>query len=143
MRNAVDNLSVPVWMRRVLLAAAAYNLAWAVFMIAWPAGLFRLAAMPAQGPVALALTQGCGLLVGLMGLGYAIGSRDPARHRAVILLGLTAKVLGPFGTARAVMDGVLSAEFLLLAVPNDVIWWVPLGLIVWRARERSLPAGWI
>lgn len=126
------------WMRRVLLAAALYNLAWAAFMMAWPAGIGRLCGLPAPTPVTLALWQGVGLMIGLLGLGYLIASRDPRRHWGLIFIGLLSKVIGPFGALKGTLDGVFTAEFLLLSIPNDLVWWVPLGLILWKSAKQPL-----
>lgn len=128
--------AVPAWMRRVLLAAAFYNLAFGVWATFWPEAWFTISGLtpPAYPDVWRCL----GMVVGVYGLGYAIAAINPLRHWPIILVGLLGKVLGPLGFVTAVAAGrlPLRAGWMLLA--NDLIWWVPFGMILWAAARAHL-----
>jgi hypothetical protein len=123
-------------MKRWLLAAAAYNLAFGVFAIGFPGALFAWAGMPA--PNYPELWQCIGMIVGVYGLGYAIAAQDPLRHWPIVLVGFLGKILGPLGFAKALVVGSLPLKFGAILLSNDLLWWVPFGWILlaaWRARR--------
>ena len=121
-------------MKWVLLAAAAYNLAWGVYVVVWPMSFFTLLDMPP--PRYPQLWQCIGMIVGVYGIGYGIAAIDPMRHWPIVLVGLLGKVFGPIGFVMAVMNGELPLDFGIVNVTNDLIWWAPFGLILWRAYRR-------
>ena len=98
-----------LWMRRVLLAAAAYNLAWGGFAILFPHAMFEWIGAPP--PLYPALWQCIGMIVGVYGLGYAIAARNPLRHWPIVFVGLLGKILGPIGFTWALIDGSFPAAF--------------------------------
>jgi hypothetical protein len=83
--------------------------------------------------------QCVGMIVGVYGIGYAIAAFDPLRHWPIVLVGFLGKVLGPLGMANAIWQGKLPVVAGLTCFTNDLIWWVPFGIILWRAYqvERS------
>ena len=130
-------------MRRVLLAAAVYNLAWGAWAILFPNAMFHFAGMtPPNYPQ---LWQCLGMIVGVYGVGYAIAAFDPARHWPIVFVGLLGKVLGPLGMLDALVRGALPWKFALTCATNDLIWWLPFALILrhahadWR-EERAAAA---
>src|SRR5689334_18386241 len=93
----------PPWMRRVLLAAGFYNLAWGAWAILFPNAMFHLADLPpANYPQ---LWQCIGMIVGVYGVGYVIAAFDPMRHWPIVFVGLLGKVLGPIGMVAALIHG--------------------------------------
>lgn len=120
-------------MRRWLLAAALYNLAWGGLVIAFPKLIFELTKIQTPNAVGLAIWQCVGMIVGVYGVGYWAASRDPLRHWPIVLVGLLGKIFGPIGFAKALLDGVFPAEFGLTIITNDLIWWIPFTLILWHA----------
>ena len=132
----------PSWMRRVLIAAGIYNLAWGAWTIAFPATLFQWTG--AELPRYPEIWQCVGMIVGVYGIGYLAAAIDPLRHWPIVLVGLLGKVFGPMGFVVALMRGVFPPAFGLTILTNDLIWWVPFALILaaaWRAGEMSIPAG--
>lgn len=121
----------PPWMRRVLLAAAAYNILWGAFVILFPGALFRWLGM--AEPNYPALWQCIGMIVGVYGVGYAVAASDPARHWPIVLVGLLGKLLGPIGMVHAVATNALPWKFAAVCLTNDLIWWVPFWLILRHA----------
>ena len=123
----------PRWMRRVLLLAGVYNLVWGAFVVLFPLALFRWAGMaPPRYPE---IWQCVGMIVGVYGVGYAIAAFDPMRHWPVVLVGFLGKLAGPVGMVQAIWLGRLPPSAAWLSLTNDLVWWVPFALILWRAYQ--------
>jgi hypothetical protein len=129
-----DASKAPAWMGVVLWVAAVYNLAWGAWVILWPNALFDWAHMPRLNYPQI--WQCVGMVVGVYGIGYGIAARNPLRHWPVVLVGLLGKIFGPIGFLRAVWKGDLPTRFGATILTNDLIWWVPFTLILWRARQE-------
>ena len=123
-------------MSRVLLLAGAYNLLWGGFVVLMPAALFSWAGM--EQPRYPELWQCIGMIVGVYGIGYIAAAANPAGHWPIVLVGFAGKVFGPIGFAMALMNGRFAADFAWVILFNDLIWWVPFGLILLHARRRPL-----
>ena len=132
--------SSPRWMRQVLLAAGIYNVLWGGFAVLFPGAIFHWLQMPP--PNYPQFWQCIGMIVGVYGVGYAIAASDPVRHWPIVLVGFLGKVLGPLGMVQALWTGQLPWGFALNCVTNDLIWWVPFGLIlkhVWDQHQQDTP----
>ena len=73
------------------------------------------------------------MIVGVYGIGYLIAARDPFRHWPVTLIGLLGKIFGPIGFGMALVSGQLPTSMSWTIVANDLIWWIPFGMILWSA----------
>ncbi len=124
----------PRWPKRVLLAAAAYNLAWGAGVILFPNMMFQFAGMDL--PRYPEIWQCVGMIVGVYGVGYALAARDPARHWPLVLVGLLGKILGPIGFVHAAWKGTLPWSLGWTIVTNDLVWWWPFAAILLAARRR-------
>jgi hypothetical protein len=125
------------WMRRVLLAAAVYNVAWGAFAIVSPLAVFRWCGFDPL-PSYPELWQCLGMVIGVYGVGYGIAAFDPYRHWAILFVGLLGKLFGPIGFVALALSGRLPWSFGAMLLFNDLIWWVPFALILWRAMRASL-----
>lgn len=138
--NSVDleaaAVESPVWMGRVLIAAAAYNLAWGAFAILSPLTIFQLAGFQPL-PLYPELWQCIGMIVGVYGIGYGIAASNPTRHWPIVLVGLLGKIFGPIGFAGAVASGRFPAAMGWTILTNDLIWWIPFTGILWHAARVS------
>jgi hypothetical protein len=132
-QTSVQEHEMP-WMRKVLFVAGIYNLLWGAFVVLFPLTLFRWAEM--RLPVYPEIWQCVGMIVGVYGVGYIIAAFDPLRHWPIILVGLMGKILGPIGMANAVWLGHLPPVAGLVCATNDIIWWLPFGLILWAAYRK-------
>ncbi len=121
-----------------LIAAAAYNVAWGSLAVVVPTALWNLIRSPR--PSHLGLWQVTGLFVLLFGLAYWWASRDPVRHRHLVVIGLLGKALGPIGFAWALVAGDLPLAFGLTIVTNDLIWLPAFGAFARDAARVS--GGW-
>lgn len=119
-------------MSRVLIAAGIYNMVWGAWTILAPGASLRLGGLP-DDPVVQPIWQCLGMVIGVYGIGYWLSARDPFRHWIIILVGLLGKVLGPIGYVYSVYRGVLPPDGFKTLLTNDLIWWVPFTVILWRA----------
>lgn len=127
------------WMSGVLRAAGAYNLAWGAFVIFFPQLPFRWAGM--EPPNYPEIWQCLGMVVGVYGVGYVIAAVDPLRHWPIVLVGLLGKLLGPIGMLWSILHGRLPSAAGWTCVTNDLIWWAPFALILYRAyRAKRTPS---
>jgi hypothetical protein len=122
-------------MKTILLAAAAYNIAWGAWVLLFPNMGFELAGLtPPHYPQ---IWQCVGMIVGVYGVGYAIAAFDPLRHWPIVLVGLLGKILGPIGFVDAALRGTLPWVFGWTILTNDLIWWWPFGMILYRAWQHA------
>lgn len=123
----------------VLLAAALYNLCWAAWFVFSPVSAFKLAGL--ASPRYPELWQGMGIMVGVYGFGYAIAATDPLRHWPIVLIGLGARIVEPVGFAHAAAQKRVPWNVAWVIIVNDLIWWVPFGLILlsaWRQHQSRI-----
>ena len=131
----MNEFSVPVWTRIVLTAAGIYNLLWGVWVVLLPATVFELAGLaPVNYPE---IWQCVGMLVGVYGIGYLVAASHPLRHWPIVFVGLLGKVLGPMGMVWAIIKGTFPLHMAWVCVTNDLIWWPPFAIILWRAYSAS------
>jgi hypothetical protein len=119
-------------------AAAAYNLAWGLTVILWPAAFFRLLRMPAPGEVAI--LQALGMMVLVYAPAYWWIARDPVGHRHLVVIALLGKILGPLGFLWALSAHTLPLAFGLTIVTNDCLWWPAFMAFLVQAARHS--GGW-
>ncbi len=99
--------------------------------IADPQWMFRFAGMPLQNYPEI---FGClGMVIGLYGVLYLEVARVPEHGWLLAAVGLTGKILGPIGQAQLMWTGQWPTAALVLAIPNDLIWWIPFGLYLYDA----------
>ena len=128
------------WMKTVLVASGLYNLLWGLSVVLMPQqtlswlGLDPLPRYPQ-------FWQCIGMIVGVYGVGYLLAARDPFRHWPVILTGLLGKILGPVGFAAAATSGTLPVSMGWTIIANDLIWWVPFSMILWKAVRYEQTIG--
>ncbi|MDA8743679.1 SelL-related redox protein [Rubripirellula amarantea] len=129
------------WMRKILIAAAIYNLIWGTWVVLRPNDLFTLTGI--SPPVYLGIWQCVGMIVGVYGVGYAIAASNPIRHWPITLVGLLGKILGPIGFVSTVATvgpadpGYLPLSWGWTIVTNDLIWWAPFIAILYVAFKES------
>ncbi|MCA8997041.1 MAG: SRPBCC family protein [Planctomycetaceae bacterium] len=124
---------IPFWAKSWLFAAGIYNLLWGAVIILAPQWLFEATGTPP--PLYPQCWQCVGMIVGVYGIGYLIAAADPVTHWPIILVGLLGKVFGPIGFLIALREGVFPLAFGATILTNDLIWWVPFALILWKSSE--------
>jgi len=129
----------PNWMKRWLLAAGVYNVAWGLLVGLWPNLMFDWAGM--QRPNYPELWQCIAMIVGVYGVGYALASLDPYRHWPIVLVGFLGKVFGPIGFVQSAVEGRFTWWFGVNNITNDLIWLVPFFLILKGAWTDAGPVG--
>jgi small multidrug resistance pump len=125
----------PRWMSVTLWLAAVYNIVWGGWVVLFPLSFFQWLALPP--PNYPQIWQCLGMVVGVYGIGYACAAPHPLRHWPIVLVGLLGKLCGPLGFLVAVSKGELPWRFGFLLLANDLIWWVPFALILYRTFEEA------
>lgn len=129
----------PKWIPTLLYLAAAYNILWGIWVIAFPEALFQI--LEIESPRYIPIWQALGMVVGVYGVGYAIAASNPYRHWPIVLVGLIGKILGPLGLAISLWSGSLPPGFFWQILLNDLVWWVPFSLILLQTVQfHSAPA---
>ncbi len=119
-------------------AAAGYNLAWGLLVIAWPVSFFRLIGMSPSSQIAS--WQALGMMVLVYAPAYWWVARDPLRHRHLVVIALLGKLLGPLGFLWALHAHTLPLLFGLTILTNDCLWWPAFTAFLVKAARRS--GGW-
>ncbi|MEM1422671.1 MAG: peroxiredoxin-like family protein [Planctomycetota bacterium] len=135
MSHPLDNTPdrAPSWTRKWLIAAGIYNLVWGAAVVLFPNLLFEATGI--ESPVYPQIWQCVGMIVGVYGIGYLVAARDSRRHWPIVLVGFLGKIFGPIGFAQGVFTGELPWQFGLTIPTNDLIWWIPFGLMLWDAAR--------
>lgn len=117
----------------VLRVAAVYNLVWGAWVGLFPQHFFQLVGMPEiNHPM---VWQGMGMVIGVYGLGYWWAARHYLRHWPIVAVGMLGKILGPLGYVGSLAMGMPYPQFGYMLLTNDLIWWVPFGLMLWQAWQ--------
>ena len=122
-------------MRWWLLAAGVYNLVWGSVVVVAPDFPFALAGMPPLAQPGRAIWQCLGMVLAAYGLGYIAASRAPLRHWPIVFVGLFGKVMGPIGFVWSAWQGTIAWKFGATILTNDLLWWIPFGLMLLAARR--------
>ena len=125
-------------MRWWLLAAGVYNIVWGSVVVVAPDFPFALANMPALAQPGRAIWQCLGMVLAAYGLGYIAASRAPLRHWPIVFVGLFGKVMGPIGFVWSAYQGTIAWKFGATILTNDLLWWIPFGLMLVASRRACL-----
>lgn len=128
----IEEQPVSPWMKPVLRAAGIYNLCWGTWVILFPLASMKVCGYP-NPPTYPEFWQCIGMIVGVYGIGYWIAASDPYRHWPIVLVGFLGKVLGPIGFLYGWTIGRLPLTAGIVNITNDLIWWGPFAVILWRA----------
>lgn len=123
-------------MRLTLLAAGIYNLVFGIWAVAWPQLWFQWSGMDL--PRYPEIWQSVGMIVGVYGIGYLVAATNPILHWPIVLVGFLGKIFGPIGFALAISKGTLPLSSAWITLTNDLIWWIPFGLILWATIQAKV-----
>lgn len=123
------------WMKAILFIAGIYNLLWGASVIFLPRFWFNLAKL--DQPNYPQLWQDIGMMAAVLGVGYMIASTNPLRHWPVVLIGFLSKIFGPVGFLYYYMRGEMPLVVLNMHFTNDIIWWIPFGVILYNAYKHD------
>ena len=129
------------WMRRWLLAAGIYNLAWGAVVVLFPDLPLRLFGVEPLVGTGRAIWQCLGMVIGVYGIGYLAASLNPVRHWPIVLVGLLGKIFGPIGFVWCATRGEIDWRFGLTIPTNDLLWWIPFALVLRAAWGAARTAG--
>ncbi len=122
------------WGKACLWGAGLYNLLWGGLVIAFPQLFFRWAGMEPLNH--WPIWQCLGMVIGLYGFAYLLAATDYRRHWPIVLVGLVGKIAGPIGFLWSAARGEIPWAFGVMIVTNDLIWWIPFGMLLWDAAKH-------
>jgi small multidrug resistance pump len=125
-----------LWEVRWLQVAGIYNLAWGAVVMAWPHWWFDVSG--AERLNFPEIWQCVGMIVGVYGIGYLAAATDPHHHWPIVLVGLLGKILGPVGFLNSLANGRFPLLFGATILTNDLLWWIPFSLILWRSWKSRV-----
>lgn len=122
-------------MRLTLRLAAVYNILWGAWVVLFPNQFFEWTGMaPINYPM---IWQGMGMVIGVYGLGYWWASNDPVKHWPIVAVGFLGKIFGPIGFLINYLSGQVPFTFVFTLITNDFIWWIPFGIILFKAHKND------
>ncbi len=128
--------------RALFIAAAAYNIVFAVWSGFFPRQFFTMFAT--EPPGSQASWRVTAVVVALFGLIYAYAAYRPTRADIPVAVGLASKVLGPFAWLLAVTRGEMSPQLFPVLLLGDLLWWFPLlTYLLRRSAWRRAAIAWI
>lgn len=127
----------PKWMKICLILAGIYNILWGLFTVSFPKFYFDFSGMTYTNYPEI--WQCVGMIVGVYGIGYIIAAGNPYKHWPIIFVGLLGKILGPIGYINAYSAGRFTLKAGLTNITNDLIWWIPFAIILWKAYKYYHP----
>ena len=116
------------WSRVILRLAGIYNLVWGAIVIAAPSPCFAGSGWKNRGILPFGSASAWWSVS--MELDTGLRRLTRFRHWPIVLVGLIGKVLGPIGFVWAAWTEQLPWAWGLICLTNDLIWWVPFGLIM-------------
>ena len=126
---------IQAWMRGVLLTASVYNLAWGIFLFWSPTSYIKWMTEGVQTQNQWVLYQAIGILV--VAAMLFMGFLRPLKFKGLILLSFLAKLLGGVIVYFMIMESQLTKKFMFHLLMNDLVWLVPLLLIVLAAFKAE------
>ena len=121
----------PCWMRRVLLAAAIYHIAFAIWANCWPHLWFDWLGI--DRPNHVLLWRGVGLVIGLMGVCFLVAAKNPIHHWLIVLIGFAKFNLGIAGFALEIFHGEIPLHSIWMMAVDDLVWWAPFAGILYAS----------
>ncbi len=128
----LDQMKSPPWASRVLLVAGLYHLLWGSLAFSMPTRMLTWSGVNPL-PIYPQFWQCIGMMAAACSIGLLAASRDPYRHWPIVLVGLLATTLIPFGLLIAMFSETLPAAMGWLILSSGLIWWVPFTSILWGA----------
>ena len=123
------------WKYYLLWFAGVYNLLWGASVIIAPKLFFNLSGMVL--PNYLMIWQCVRMIVGVHRIIYIIAAYQPNVHWPIVLVGFLGKIFGPIGFLWYLAQGAFPPEFALTILFNDLVWWIPFGIILWDAWKSG------
>ncbi len=126
-------LRVEPWMRGLLLLAGAYNVGWGIFIYAFPESFYAWITQSAQAAPWYITWLGAGVLA--FALGYLLAASYPTKLWWIVALGFFSKLFGAVGFYFVVMQQNITKKYIFHLLMNDLVWLIPLGLILIRIMK--------
>lgn len=123
-------------MRTCLLLAGLYHLAFGIWVNAWPFLWFDWSGI--DRPNHPMLWRAVGLISAAVGAGLLVASRSPVKHWPIVLAAFLKSTLTIVGGSLAYLNGEIPARGCWILAVDDLIWWVPLAMILWSTVKAHI-----
>lgn len=122
------------WIKITLLLAAIYNLIFGGVTLLFPSQSLQIIGIESNGQTIL--WQCLGMVIGVYGIGYAIAAFHPFQHWPIVFVGLLGKFFGPVGFFIYAIQGTIPWKMGWMLLFNDLIWWIPFTLILYKTVQN-------
>lgn len=126
----------PRWMKTALVLVGLYHLAFGIWANAWPFQWFDWSGI--ERPNHPMLWRAMGLISAALGIGLLMAARSPVKHWPVVLATFLKSTLTIGGGAMAFMNGEIPQRACWILAIDDVIWWLPLAMILWSTVKAHI-----
>ncbi|OYV04715.1 MAG: hypothetical protein CFE26_15405 [Verrucomicrobiales bacterium VVV1] len=116
-------------MKTALVLAGLYHLAFGIWVNAWPYLWFDWSGI--ERPNHPMLWRAMGLISAALGVGLLVAARSPVKHWPVVLAVFLKSTLTIGGGIMAFVNGEIPQKGCWILAIDDLIWWVPLAMILW------------
>jgi hypothetical protein len=120
-------------MRWVLLSAAVYHILFAVVANFWPYSCFDW--LHIARPNHVILWRVVGIAIGILGLAFLFGSRNPTNSWGIVLAGIIKFSVGIGFFVLELQHPAPSTRALWLLALDSIIWWPPFLAILWASLQ--------
>lgn len=125
----------PRWTTIILVIASIYNLAWGLFLVGFPVAALAGSGLSAPTPDFARLL---GMLLAVLGLGYAVAAINPIHYWPIVLMGLVSKLGGAVLMASGILAGRMPLSMWWAVLANDLVWVGPFAAILYAAHDLLL-----
>ncbi len=122
---------IPEWMRKILVAAGIYYLAFAVWAICWPHMWFDWIGL--ARPNHPLMWQGVGLVLGVLGACLLLAAKDPIEHWLIVLIAFGKSACGAVGFGMAMFQHEIPLSSAWMTMAPEVVLLAPLGAILYAS----------
>lgn len=127
----------PQWMRGFLLATAAYNVLWGVFIGWFPQTFYQWVTETEATAPGIISWQGKGVLI--MAVVYLVCAIHPGKYWYIIFFGVFTKLAGAIWFYFVILDTEVGKRGIFHLLMNDLIWAPLLLWIGFRALQYKKP----
>lgn len=130
-------MNAPRWMKTVLILVGLHSVLSGIGDIVSPYTYFDETGL--SRPLYPPIWQFLGMIGVAVGIGYLIAAFNPYQHWLMILIGFLISVCGVIAFFKGFKDGVFMWRGIVALATSTLIWWIPVGWILFRIWRKPKP----